>query len=89
MAQKTKKHEKQEDEKIMEWNLNQTLSPVWIDFFSVTIRNDDRCLLRLFSALPEGIYEQYRVMTHNDNCKSLIDTLCASINYYPTPCTNE
>lgn len=63
---------------------NQNLQNIWIDIVNVAIREDGVCILRFFSNLPEGAFEQSRVVTNIKTLKSLADVLCSNLNYYPS-----
>jgi hypothetical protein len=69
----------------IELNLNQKLQPIWIDDFNLNIRADNLCLIRFLTSLPEGVFEQTRVMTSKNNLKKLIDLMCSLLQYYPSP----
>lgn len=72
------------DKKILELMANQNLQNIWIDIVNVAIREDGVCILRFFSNLPEGAFEQSRVVTNIKTLKSLADVLCSNLNYYPS-----
>jgi len=40
-------------------------------------------MLRFFTDLPEGKFEQSRIMTSKTQLKAFVDMLCLSMNYYP------
>ncbi len=63
---------------------NPTLPNLWVDSLNVASREDNICVLRFFSSLPEGIFEQTRVMTDNQKLKKFVDAICNTLNYYPT-----
>jgi hypothetical protein len=65
-------------------NLNPNLSTSWIDTINVGVREDNLLLIRFLTNLPEGIFEQSRVMTSKEHMKKFIDILCSSVDYYPT-----
>ncbi len=68
---------------------NPELSTNYVDYASISGRNDDLVLLRFFVQLPEGMSEQSRVLAKRDFFCKFIDTLCKSINYYPKPTQEE
>ncbi|MBF0378083.1 MAG: hypothetical protein HQK72_11445 [Desulfamplus sp.] len=68
----------------MELHLNSNLSTNWIDNINIGVRDDNLLLIRFLTNLPEGIFEQYRLMTSKEHLKHFIDILCSSIHYYPT-----
>jgi hypothetical protein len=63
--------------------LNNNLPTLYIDGFSLSRRKDKMNLLRLGVTLPEMTSEQVRVMFDEETMKSMVDTFCESINYYP------
>ena len=65
-------------------NTNPALPNLWVDSLNVASREDNVCVLRFFTSLPEGFFEQVRVMTDKQKLKQFIDALCSTINYYPT-----
>ena len=89
MAKTTTKVDNQKDEKTIELHLNANLNPVWIDNINIGMREDNICFLRFLTTLPEGVFEQYRIMTSKDNLKKFIDALCSALNYYPSSSTEN
>lgn len=65
-------------------HFNPQLNTLWTDALNIGITENNQCLLRFMSSLPEGILEQARVMTTKDNLMKFIDILCSSLDYYPT-----
>ncbi len=74
------------DQNIMQpkLNTNPTLPNLWVDSLNVASREDNICVLRFFTSLPEGFFEQVRVMTDKQKLKKFVDALCNTLNYYPT-----
>jgi hypothetical protein len=68
----------------LELNLNPSLSTNWIDTFNIGVRNDNLLLIRFLTNLPEGIFEQSRILTSKENLKKFVDLVCSSLDYYPT-----
>jgi hypothetical protein len=68
----------------LELNLNPRLSTIWIDTINLSIRDDNLLLIRFLTNLPEGIFEQSRLMTSKEHLKKFIDLFCSSLDYYPT-----
>ena len=77
-----KKEQKQEPINIG-LNINNALPTLWVDGINVSVRKDDICLLRFFSTLPEGSFEQTKVMTSTHHLKAFADILCSSLDYFP------
>ncbi|MBW1670435.1 MAG: hypothetical protein JRF20_01995 [Deltaproteobacteria bacterium] len=77
----TKKIDK--ENKPLEINLNTNLNSIWADNFTIDIREDNICLIRFLTGLPEGIFEQARIMTSKEDLKKFIDALCQVSTYYP------
>ncbi|MBW1939514.1 MAG: hypothetical protein JRI67_12295 [Deltaproteobacteria bacterium] len=63
----TKKIDK--ENKPLEINLNTNLNSIWADNFTIDIREDNICLIRFLTGLPEGIFEQARIMTSKEDLK--------------------
>jgi len=68
----------------LELNFNSSLSTNWIDTVNVGIRDDNLLLIRFLTNLPEGIFEQSRIMTSKEHLRKFIDLFCSSLDYYPT-----
>ena len=68
----------------LELNLNSSLSTNWIDTINLGVRDDNLLLIRFLTNLPEGIFEQCRVMTSKEHLRKFIDLFCSSLDYYPT-----
>ncbi|MBW1650887.1 MAG: hypothetical protein JRJ44_09505 [Deltaproteobacteria bacterium] len=83
MTEKIKKDKKLQADQPIELHLNANIKPVWIDDFDIGIREDDICFLRLVTNLPEGVFEQYKIMTNKRNLKEIINSLCSALKYYP------
>jgi len=67
----------------IEFNKNTNLPNIWIDSFNLATRNDDICMLRFFTHLPEGHFEQSRIITNRKNLEILVDKLCSTLKYSP------
>ena len=67
----------------LEVRLNPDLNPIWVDNFTVAMRDDSLALMRFSANLPEGSVEQTQMMTSKEHLKKIVDLLCASLNYYP------
>ena len=79
MATKTEPQKKQPN-----LHFNSTLPNLWIDSMSLAVREDNICVLRFFTMLPEGVFEQSRIMTDKNKLRGIADAICSSLNYYPT-----
>ena len=77
-----KKEEK--DSPPLELILNPGLSTNWIDTINIGVREDNLLLIRFLTNLPEGLFEQSRVMTSKEHLRKFIDLFCSSLDYYPT-----
>lgn len=64
-------------------NFNPGLSTPWIDMFNISMRVDGQCLVRFITELPEGAFEQSRIMTNKEHLQKFIDVLCPALDYYP------
>ncbi|MCI5121097.1 MAG: hypothetical protein D3908_07910 [Candidatus Electrothrix sp. AUS4] len=64
---------------------NASLPNVLIDKIHTLRRDDNLCMLRFFSSLPEGIFEQSRILVPDQLIRNFLDTTCKSYNYYPKP----
>jgi len=62
---------------------NQNMQTSWCDSFVLALRDDDMALIRFLSNLPEGHFEQARIMTNKKMLTLFVDQLCAQLNYYP------
>lgn len=82
MSKKKKKDDFIEED-MFEIKLNPALQPLWIDYLDPSIRDDDIILVRLATSLPEGIYEQARIVTNKEKMTNYIKDICALLDYYP------
>ena len=60
------------------------LPTTWVDNMIMAFREDDVCLLRFATQLPEGHFEQTRILTSKVHLQRMIDVMCSTLNYYPT-----
>lgn len=74
---------KEEDAQTIEMKLNPNLTTTWVDGVSFNLRDDNICLMRFMSTLPEGVYEQSRLMTSKEVLVKIAESLCLSLDYYP------
>ncbi|HDR15404.1 MAG TPA: hypothetical protein ENN79_08005 [Desulfobacteraceae bacterium] len=69
--------------KTAELYADMSLKSLWVDNLHVAIREDDVCFLRWSTSLPEGFFEQARLMSGKKQLKEMIDILCFTTDYYP------
>ncbi len=62
---------------------NHNLPTLHVDGAMVSVRKDEVCFINLITETPEGAFEQGRFMINESDLKIVIDSLCASIEYYP------
>lgn len=67
----------------MEIHPNLDLPNIWVDNMGIGIRDDGVCILRFSTQLPEGHFEQTRVLTKRRNLEIMIESLCGALDYYP------
>ena len=70
--------------KVAQVIVNPLLPVMHCDHVAITTRSDDLLFLRFCSLLPEGIFEQAKLMISANSLKSMIDVLCKVCKYYPT-----
>mgnify|MGYP001767241226 CR=1 FL=1 len=70
-------------------HLNSSLSTVFIDNLNITTRADGFHLIRLLSALPEGLKEESRIMVPSQALRNMLDVMCAHVGYYPEKVAKE
>lgn len=70
-------------------NVNPKLPNLWVDGLNVAARDDNICVLRFFTTLPEGVFEQGRVFTHKEKLRDFVDAICKNLDYYPTKKTKS
>jgi hypothetical protein len=80
MAKKIEKDKKTVE---LELHVDTSIKNVWVDNLHMAVREDDVCVVRLSTYLPEGYFEQVRFMTNKNQLKDFIEILCSTINYYP------
>jgi len=73
-----------ENSKTITVHANVNLPTLWCDSFALAVRDDDMIYIRFMSALPEGNYEQTRIMTNKKAIMRFIDQMCLHLNYYPS-----
>jgi len=62
---------------------NDSLPVLHIDSAHISHREDNFVYMSFTSNLPNGDFEQARMMIRDDDLKDLIDGMCSVINYYP------
>lgn len=76
-----------EDAKIIkntEFKVRQDIATPFIDTLNFANRNDDLTILRFATNLPEGHIEQVRFICNKKFLKIIADTICKTLDYYPT-----
>lgn len=64
-------------------HFNDGLNVIWVDTLNFAMRSDENVLMRFLTNLPDGNFEQFRVMTGKTNLIQWIDLICSQLNYYP------
>lgn len=62
-----------------------SLKALWADDIQLALRDDDICFIRFSTHLPEGYYEQCRIMLSKKNIEKFVEVACEVLNYYPSP----
>ena len=62
---------------------NDSLPVLHIDNAYVSYREDKFVLAHFVANMPNGDFEQARIMIREDDLRTVIDTMCDVINYYP------
>ena len=75
------KEDKQNKEQI--FNLNSRLPSLFVDDLRISLRNDNMACVNFFSDMPEGKFEQTRIVTRKERLLHFIDALCRHTGYYP------
>jgi len=63
--------------------LNHSLNTTWVDTVEVGKRNDDLVFIRFLTNLPEGVFEQMRIITGEERLRDFVDKFCDVLDYYP------
>lgn len=71
------------NKKVLHLAANEALHTVFVDHLSSTIRTDGIHLLRFYTALPEGLQEQSRMMIPKESMKRMLDILCKHCDHFP------
>lgn len=62
---------------------NDSLPVLHIDDAYISYRDDKLVLVHFIANMPNGDFEQARIMIREDSLRDVIDTMCSVINYYP------
>ena len=62
---------------------NPKLPNIFIDSLQVHHRVDKIYFVGFGTSSPDGVYEQFRMITTDEHLKGIINTLCESSKYYP------
>lgn len=65
------------------------LRSVWVDNMNLGFRGDNVILMRGFSSLPEGLFEQTRMFCPEEVLQGVVDIFCERTGYTPTIGTNS
>jgi hypothetical protein len=68
---------------------NPNLQTLFADIVSIITRNDGFSILRFYSRAPGLNIEQCRVALPQQITKALVDVLCQTLAYYPSPIKKE
>jgi hypothetical protein len=79
----SKNKENSEKKAVVELHIDSSLKNVWVDNLHMAVRDDNVCVIRLSTSLPEGVFEQLRFMTNRSQLEEFVEILCATMNYYP------
>jgi hypothetical protein len=71
------------DKHVIELHTNEALPALFVDNLAIMTRADGMFFLRFFSALPEGLKEQSRMMVPRDSLTQMIDVLCRHCDHFP------
>lgn len=75
----------EKNEKTLKIFTDASLPTLFVDNLVLTVRSDDICLIRLLTALPENLKGEARIIVPKANLEKMLDVLCETSNYYPTP----
>lgn len=78
MARQEKKSDQQQA-----ITLNNNLNTPWIDVTNMGLREDNIVFMRFCTNIPEGIFEQARILMSKKHAIQMVDSLCKSLDYYP------
>lgn len=69
--------------KQLEVKYNESLPTIYCDSFELHKREDGMFLARFLTKVPEGIFEQSRVVLMKSDLNRIIDLFCRQADYYP------
>jgi len=62
---------------------NDNLQTLYVDGAEIHKRNDGMHFIRFTAGLPEGTFEQFRIIIDAEHLHKIIDAMCSNANYYP------
>jgi hypothetical protein len=62
---------------------NDNLQTLYVDNAEVHRRDDGMHFVRFLAGLPEGVFEQSRIIIDAEHLHKIIDAMCSNSNYYP------
>ena len=62
---------------------NDNLQTLYVDGAEIHKRTDGMHLIRFTALLPEGAFEQLRIIIDEEHLHKIIDAMCSNSNYYP------
>ncbi|MCI5137997.1 MAG: hypothetical protein D3922_06195 [Candidatus Electrothrix sp. AR1] len=83
------KKQKENSQEPIALHANASLPNVLIDKIQTVRRGDNLCMMRFFTALPEGAFEQSRIVVPEQLIRNFLDSTCKTFDYYPKPEENS
>lgn len=77
------------EQKVVELHIDNSMKNVWVDNIHMAVREDDVCVIRLSTNLPEGLFEQLRFITNKSRLKEFVDIICSTISYHPSQVADQ
>jgi hypothetical protein len=62
---------------------NDNLQTLYVDGAAIHSRDDGMHFIKFLVGLPEGSFEQLRIMIDEEHLHNIIDAMCSNANYYP------
>jgi hypothetical protein len=62
---------------------NDNLQTLYVDGAEIRKRNDGMHFIRFTADLPEGKFEQFRIIVDEEHLQAILDIMCSVSNYYP------
>jgi hypothetical protein len=59
------------------------LQTLYVDGVTSNKREDGMYFIRFTTDIPEGTFEQFRIMTDEQHLHNILDVLCRYSNHYP------